>query len=130
MAERTPKTSKVAKPSAASKRAPVGRAKAAASVGTLEPTKQKSGVVLAKASTKDTKPTTKSKSTHGTNALPAALQRLEARVVELKRERDAFEAALTMARAEIVELETARTEAINRIDWVLESLQSLLQTKA
>ena len=59
--------------------------------------------------------------------LPAAVERLEARVNELKRERDTFEAELAAAKAKIAALEAARTDAINRIDWVLDSLHTVLQ---
>lgn len=37
----------------------------------------------------------------------------------------ALTAELGAARAQIAELEAARRDAINRIDWVLDSLQSL-----
>ena len=64
------------------------------------------------------------------NALQAAVDRLEARVHELKRERDAFETELAIAKAKIAALEAARTDAINRIDWVLDSLHTVLQDKS
>lgn len=66
----------------------------------------------------------------GAGTLQAAVDRLESRVLELKRERDAFEAELAAARAEIAALEAARTEAINRIDWVLDSLHTVLQDES
>ena len=63
------------------------------------------------------------------NALQAAVDRLEARVVELKRERDAMAADLASAKAEIAALDASRIDAINRIDWVLDSLHTVLQDK-
>jgi multidrug resistance efflux pump len=64
------------------------------------------------------------------NPLQVAVERLEARVHDLKRERDAFEAELAAAKAKITALELARTDAINRIDWVLDSLHTVLQDKS
>lgn len=61
------------------------------------------------------------------NLLQTAVEKLEARFKELKRERDALEAELDEARARIMAMETARTDAINRIDWVLDSLHNVLQ---
>jgi sugar-specific transcriptional regulator TrmB len=64
------------------------------------------------------------------NALQAAVDRLEARVLELKRERDELADKLAAATAEIATLDSSRVEAINRIDWVLDSLQTVLQEKS
>ena len=63
------------------------------------------------------------------NPLVLAVERLEATVADLKRQRDATEAELTAARAQIAALEEARIDAINRIDWVLDSLTTVLQAK-
>jgi hypothetical protein len=84
----------------------------------------------AKPPAKPTSPRATSATTSpATRALPAALARLEEQVADLMTERDGLAAELALARAEIVALEAARTDAINRIDWVLDSLQSLLQSK-
>jgi len=48
----------------------------------------------------------------------ALVQRLEATTARL-------EAELETARAKIAALESARIDAINRIDWVIDSLESL-----
>jgi predicted RNase H-like nuclease (RuvC/YqgF family) len=64
------------------------------------------------------------------NALQVAVDRLEARVLELKRERDDLAAKLATATTEIASLDASRVEAINRIDWVLDSLQTVLQEKS
>jgi predicted RNase H-like nuclease (RuvC/YqgF family) len=64
------------------------------------------------------------------NALQSAVDRLEARVLELKRERDELAAKLEAAANEIATLDKSRIEAINRIDWVLDSLQTVLQEKS
>ena len=63
-------------------------------------------------------------------ALEGAVERLEASAQDLKRERDQLAAELASARAEIARLEAARQEAVNRIDWVIDSLNSALQEKS
>lgn len=63
-------------------------------------------------------------------SLQVAVERLEARMAELKRERDALALELAAAHLQITALEAARTQAINRIDWVLDSLQSLTEDKS
>jgi len=62
--------------------------------------------------------------------LEAAVQRLEASVAELKRERDDLAARLSSAQAEITTLNSARKAAIDRIDWVIDSLHTALQDKS
>ncbi len=69
--------------------------------------------------------------------LESAVIDLEATALEFKRERDALaaklaeaNAELAVARAEIASLEIARRTAIDRIDWVIDSLQTVLQDKA
>ena len=64
------------------------------------------------------------------NVLQAAVTRLEGRVAELKLERDAMAAELTAAKAEIAALNASRIDAANRIDWVLDTLQSVLEEKS
>ena len=64
------------------------------------------------------------------NPLQAALERLEANVSGLKRERDLLSADLAAAKAHIAALESARADAANRIDWVLNSLQSVMLDKS
>jgi predicted RNase H-like nuclease (RuvC/YqgF family) len=66
----------------------------------------------------------------GADALQVAVDRLESRVVELKRERDSLADELAAARAEIATLHAARVDAVNRIDWVIDQLQSVLEDKA
>ena len=48
-----------------------------------------------------------------------------AEIRTLRAEKAQLAAELEAARARIAELEAARTDAINRIDWVIDSLQSL-----
>jgi chromosome segregation ATPase len=72
----------------------------------------------------------KSVTAQAAGSLQIAVERLESRMAELKRERDALAQELVAARQEIAALETARTQAINRIDWVLDSLQSLTEDKS
>ena len=59
-------------------------------------------------------------------ALASSIARLESSVLELKRERDALAAELATAKAEIVALDTARRDAIDRINWVIDSLSTAL----
>ena len=63
-------------------------------------------------------------------ALEGAVERLEASTQDLKRERDVLAAELAAAKAEIARLEVARQEAVNRIDWVINNLNSALQEKS
>jgi predicted RNase H-like nuclease (RuvC/YqgF family) len=58
---------------------------------------------------------------------PEAVQRLEARAKALERERDSLRAELEAARAHIAMLEESRSQVVNRIDWVIDSLQTLAE---
>lgn len=49
------------------------------------------------------------------------------RIAELERERDRLMAELEAAKAKIKSLEQARDQALNHIDWVIDSLHSLRQ---
>lgn len=53
--------------------------------------------------------------------------RLADAVTALEIEREQLRRELAEARARIVELEKARKEALDRIDWALDSLHTLLQ---
>jgi len=57
--------------------------------------------------------------------LDSAVERLEEQVVSLRKERDQLSKDLETARARIATLEEAQTQAINRIDWVIESLHNV-----
>jgi hypothetical protein len=52
------------------------------------------------------------------------------RIKALEAERDRLKSELTEAVARIGRLEESRTEAVNRIDWVLDSLHNVLETGA
>jgi chromosome segregation ATPase len=52
------------------------------------------------------------------------------RIKALEAERDRLKADLVEAEARIGRLEESRTEAVNRIDWVLDSLHNVLETGA
>jgi len=45
----------------------------------------------------------------------------------LERERDSLKAELEVARARIAELEQQRELVVNRIDWIIDSLHSLIE---
>lgn len=62
--------------------------------------------------------------------LEAAIGRLEASVADLKREREALQAELVEAKAQIAALDAARKAAIDRIDWVIDSLHTVVQEKS
>jgi outer membrane murein-binding lipoprotein Lpp len=66
----------------------------------------------------------------GAAALSVAVERLEAKVLDLKGERDALATELAAAKAEIAALDAARKDAINRIDWVIDSLHTALKDKS
>lgn len=53
--------------------------------------------------------------------------RLADAVTALEREREDLRKELVEARARIAELEKARKEALDRIDWAIDSLQNILQ---
>jgi DNA repair exonuclease SbcCD ATPase subunit len=61
--------------------------------------------------------------------LTGAVERLEAEVKSLRIERDTLTKELEAARGQISELESAQTDAINRIDWVIDSLHNLMEQK-
>jgi sugar-specific transcriptional regulator TrmB len=61
-----------------------------------------------------------------TAGLSDAVQRLEARARTLERERDGLKTELDAARVRIRQLEDARAQAVNRIDWVIDSLQNVI----
>jgi len=46
-------------------------------------------------------------------------------IARLERERDALKAELETARARIAELERQRSDALNRVEWVIDSLHTL-----
>jgi uncharacterized coiled-coil DUF342 family protein len=61
-------------------------------------------------------------------ASPAAGGReLEDRLKALERERDELKASLEAARGRITALEESRSQIANRIDWVIDSLQTLVE---
>ncbi len=64
------------------------------------------------------------------NALETSVERLEASVEQMRCERDRMAAELAAAKEQIVALEKARKEAVDRIDWVIGSLSSALEEKS
>jgi sugar-specific transcriptional regulator TrmB len=59
-----------------------------------------------------------------------ALERLEARAKVLERERDGLKAELEAAHARITSLEETRSQAVHRIDWVIDSLHNIVGKSA
>ena len=62
--------------------------------------------------------------------LTRALERLETKVMGLQQERDALASELETVRAKMRQLEEAQTDAVNRIDWVIDSLHNILEEKS
>ena len=71
-------------------------------------------------------PARKSAGTNAT-ALANAIERLEAKMGKLQRERDDLRTKLNAVNARVKELEIANTNAVDRIDWVIDSLHNLLE---
>ena len=69
---------------------------------------------------------TSARAGEGAAGLSDAVQRLEARAKALERERDGLKAELDAARVKIRLLEEKRSEAVNRIDWVIDSLHNVI----
>ena len=61
---------------------------------------------------------------HGT---PRKNADLEARIHALEAERDRLLAELKAAQTRIADLERTREQVVNRIDWVIDSLHSLIE---
>lgn len=58
------------------------------------------------------------------------LKQLENEARALKRERDELRDELMAAKQRIAELQAINEDAVNRIDWVLDSLHSLLESRS
>ncbi len=52
---------------------------------------------------------------------------LEARIHALEAERDRLQAELKATRTRIADLERTHEQVVNRIDWVIDSLHSLIE---
>ena len=63
-------------------------------------------------------------------ALTEAVARLEAELRALQAERDQLRAQLAAAKSQIAELEGMHTKAVDRIDWVIDSLHNVLEGNA
>ena len=62
--------------------------------------------------------------------LATAVEKLEAKFKVMQKERDSLKDELAAATRRIKELEASQTDAVNRIDWVIDSLHNLLEDKA
>lgn len=63
-------------------------------------------------------------------AAPAKPKRADGRIEALERECDLLKSQLAEAQAQIAKLEKAREDAVNRIDWTIDSLHNLLESGA
>ena len=87
---------------------------------------------MAQRAARKVKRTADSHRTDAANAAlaPAAADRYAQRVKALERERDRLKTQLAEAEARIARLEESRAEAVNRIDWVIDSLHNVLENGA
>jgi chromosome segregation ATPase len=81
-----------------------------------------------RASRKSKRPAPRRAVSRGVSAEPA--ERPASRVKSLERERDHLKAQLKEAEERIARLEESRTDAVNRIDWVIDSLHNVLENGA
>lgn len=72
----------------------------------------------------------KAPSKASSKASSGAKPKFEARIRSLEKERDRLKAQLEVAGARITGLEQGRDEVVNRIDWVIDSLQHMSETEA
>ncbi len=56
--------------------------------------------------------------------------KLEARIKSLEKERNRLKAQLEVAGARVTILEQGRDDAVNRIDWVIDSLHNVIESEA
>lgn len=83
---------------------------------------------MAERATAKAKRAGQAKTSRGTSAaLAQALERLEAKVKTLQSEKDALRKELAASKSRVKQLEEANTQAVNRIDWVIDSLHNLLE---
>jgi hypothetical protein len=66
----------------------------------------------------------------GRAAPPDSGRQAQQRLDTLERERDRLKGELAEALARIVRLEAARDQAVNRIDWAIDSLHNVLESDA
>jgi len=82
-----------------------------------------------KAARKTAKPVKSAKPLKAAKAIKpqADLKQITGEVQALKKERDNLRAELSAAKQRITDLEAINENAVNRIDWVLDSLHTLLE---
>ncbi len=71
--------------------------------------------------------TAKKKPEANAAALGKVVEQLDSKMRALRRERDNLRKELEKSKSTIKELEAANTQAVNRIDWVIDSLHNLLE---
>jgi uncharacterized coiled-coil DUF342 family protein len=84
--------------------------------------------MVQRASTKSKRPTRRPAATRV--AREDSGDRSSSRVKALERDRDRLTAQLQEAHERIARLEESRAEAVNRIDWVIDSLHNVLEKGA
>lgn len=83
---------------------------------------------MAERATRKVKRSAPPRRTEGIGATSA--ERNAQRIKSLERERDRLKSQLAEAEARIARLEESRAEAVNRIDWVIDSLHNVLENGA
>lgn len=84
--------------------------------------------MAAQARTKSKRQTARRRAPGGIGMPPHSVEWYAQRIKALEAERDRLKADLVEAVERIGRLEESRTEAVNRIDWVLDSLHNVLET--
>jgi chromosome segregation ATPase len=84
--------------------------------------------IMAERATRKVKRSAPPRRTEGIGATSA--ERTAQRIKSLERERDRLKSQLAEAEARIARLEESRAEAVNRIDWVIDSLHNVLENGA
>jgi hypothetical protein len=82
------------------------------------------------ARTKSKRQTAGRRAPGGIGMPPHSVEWYAQRIKTLEAERDRLKSDLVEAEERIGRLEESRTEAVNRIDWVLDSLHNVLETGA
>jgi len=80
--------------------------------------------------TSEAKPKPEARAKPQAKAKPVAKPKSEVRIKSLEKERDRLKAQLEVAGARIMSLEQGRDEAVNRIDWVIDSLHNVIESEA
>jgi len=119
---------KVAAPSAKKAAAPSAKKAAPPNAKKASPARAKKAAAPTVKSAR--KPSAKKSATASKPTAAAKLSAANGKVEALERERDQLKEQLADAMAQITRLQEARDEAVNRIDWAIDSLHNVLEKDA